>query len=731
MFEIGQWIDNQYLVLEKHRGRRWVTYMALDRMSENVFIIKTPAAAFPELSIDRFKGKAKTWIEFGQSEKLVTAFLLKDFDGAPHLFIEYIDGPTLADIICSRHGKPLPIKHIIGSLKQIAEGMNNLHKSSLATGANLTHGNLSPRKVLSSSTGIKITDIGLASAFSMPGGMQNADLLLRYLPCMAPEQIKNPAENSMLTDIYSFGALSYELATGTLPTVIRRHDDPLAGHLASEPVSPRMRNPDCPNWLEETILKCMAREPEIRFQSFELIEKLITEMEMDVKPVEKPPQQMEQSKRTSRVARARGIAKKESGRLNHYYLGVEHMLLGILAEEENMVLSTLGDTVTAWRLKSDILSNMPKGEGPWHWEGVIKSPRYRRVMKMARKIRREYGDERMLPQHILLAILTEGQSLPVRVLEDLGIDTAAAAEKLKRELGRRRPAMLITDPGSTATPFAHSMSGVASGPYFAPFTGRVRELERAQELLLADNTGIIIVGESGVGKTTFVQQLGCAIADAAADSGLEYGGLYKLRTTALLASDNDSDMIIGHFTDTLGELCDSNSIVFIEDFPVLLGIDIKVPPKAAADFIEDAISSQDMILVATATPAAYAECEMENVSLFQRLDVINLSETPDDKSSAILCGAKEAFEVEYSIKISEKAIEATLELSAGSDKVRALPAGALELLDRACAIARMEVANLEDRPRPTTVEIEHVERALRETFSRESTHFDRNPEDYA
>jgi serine/threonine protein kinase len=730
VFEIGQWIDSQYLVLEKQRGRRWIVYKALDRMSENVFVIKTPASAFPEFSAYRFKEKAKTWIRLGQSEKLVTAFLLKDFDAVPHLFIECVDGPTLTDIICSRHGKPLPIQRIIDTVKQIAEGMNNLHKSSLTSSTSLAHGDLCPDNVLSSSVGMKITDIGLASAFSIPGGMQNADLLLRHLPCTAPEQIENPTGSSMLADIYSFGLLSYELATGIPPTAFKCPDDPLTGHVAAEPAPPRMRNSDCPRWLEEAILKCMAREPENRFQSFELIENFLAQMERDVKPVEKPLKQKEKSKRTSRVARMRGVAKKESGRLNHYYLGVEHIMLGILAEEESMVLSTLGDEVSAWRLKSKILSSMPKGEGPWQWEGIIKTPRYSRVLKMARKIRREYGDERMLPQHILLAILSEGQSLPVRVLKDLGIDAGAAAEKLRRELARRRPAMLVADDDAASTPFAHRMSSVASGPYFAPFTGRASELERAKELLIGENSGVIIVGESGVGKTTFAQQLGCAISDAAADSTAAYGGVFKLRTTALLALDEDGDGIIEHLKDTLSALGESKSIVFIEDLPMLLGIETKIPPKAVASVIKDAIASQRMLVIATATPADYAEGEKHNTSLFRYLDVVNLSEIPADETRAILHGAKQSCENEYSVKISGAAVEATLELSAESKKVRAIPAGILELLDRACAIARMDAIELDNRSRPIMVETEHVERALKETFSVECAYLEGSPEDY-
>lgn len=730
MFEIGQWIENQYLVLEKRRGRRWTIYVALDRMSENVFAVKTPAAAFPNFSADRFKQRAKTWIDLGQSEAIVTAFLLKEFHDAPHLFIEYVEGPTLADVICSRHGKPLPIKHVVSFMRRIAKGMSSLHKAKLLVGGSVTHGNLSPRNIVTGSDGVRMTDIGLASAFDMPAGIQNADLTLRCMPCVAPERIENPAAESKAGDIYSFGAMAYELVTGAPPTAIKSPDDPLSGYVASEPVPPKLRNRACPAWLEGAILKCMAREPENRFQSFENIETLLDEMEAIVEDDEESPQPEERGRRTSRVARARGMAKKESGRLNHYYLGVEHMMLGLLAEEEAMVLSTLGDAVTAEQLRSEICSGLPTGEGPWHWEGIIKTPRYRRIMRKARKIRHEYGDERMLPQHIFLAILTEGQSMPVRALRNLGTDIEEAVGNLRRELGRRRPAIFVTDPDAAATPFAHKMSTVTDSPYFVPFIGRGPELERAKDLLVSDKLGIIVVGESGVGKTAFAQQLGCAVSDNAAASGVEYGGLYKLRAAALIADDTDGNRIVDNLVDVLKTLEKSKSTVLIEDLPVLLSISSKLPPGKVSEAIEDAIASMDLLVVATATPAAYADGEAENETLFRRLEIINLSEPSDDEMIKILNGAKDAFEAEYSARISESAIETAIRLAARSKIVRALPAGALELLDRACMAARLEVADMENRRGRTTVAAEDVERVFEDTFSDEDARRESNPEAY-
>ncbi len=730
MFEIGQWVDNQYFVLEKYTSRRWIVYIGLDRISENVFVIKTPSITFPNFSAEHFERKAKSWISLGHCDEIASAFMLKDFDGAPHLFIEYIDGPSLADIICSRPGKPLPIDQTISLMKEIISGMKSLHGANLRIGGSLVHGNLCPHNILTEAGNIKITNVGLSGAFSMPHGAANADLFLRDMPCIAPEQIEHPEKEGPLADIYSFGAVMYEVATGTTPTVLKTPDDPHADFTVSNPVAPRARNRHCPRWLDEAILKCMAKDPSNRFQSFEQIAAYVDSMGGSPEGSRVSGEEEKRSGRTSRVARARGLAKKVSSRLDHYYLGVEHMMLGILSEEEALVLSAIEDKATAEKLRAEIVSNIPKGEGPWQWDGIIKTPRYRRVMKVARKIRREYSDDRMLPQHILLAILLEGQNAAVRALRELGVDIGAAVKRLRKELGRRRPSIMVTNFSAPSVSFTHKISCVAAGPYFIPFLGRGPELDMARELLLAEKKGIIVIGEPGVGKTAFTQQLSCVLSDATAQAGIEYGSLLKLRTAALMASDEDGEKVIDNFVGILNEVTDSDSILLIENLPMMLGIDVRIPPKTAALEIEDAVSAHGMLLVATATPADYAQCENEHEGILRFLEAINLSEPSEDETLAILDGAKQAFEVEHSVTIADDAPAAALPACAGSQQARALPGRAIELLDRACAAARMDSARGGKSGAPAAVTAEQIERLMDETLMAGDTGKTTNPEAY-
>ena len=717
MFDIGAWVENQYLVLERQRGMRWTTYIAQDRISENIFVIKTLFDIVrPDASaLHDFSNIARTWITLGDCDEIVKAYLLKELEGIPHLFIEYVQGPSIADILGSHPGKPLPMEQAIELMKHLISGLRFLHEANLPDGGRgVIHGNLTPRNILTSSGQIKITDIGLANTFRRFPNMVHAHLALGDITYTAPERLESPGETGKVTDIYSFGAIMYEVATGTPPMVGKKHGDLSHDIALVELAPPRLRNRSCPRWLEETILKCMARNPDNRFQSFEQIDAFMNE----VLVLESPPRTGADGEKgtasVSRLARVRGVAKKESRRLDQYYIGVEHLMLGLLAEEESIVVSCFDDKISAEQLRSEILQYLPKGEGPWYWDGMQKTPRYKRVMKLARKIRRTHSAYRMLPQHLLLAILQEGRSIPVRVLRRLDVDVKAARDKLRREIERSRPAIFVQHIDSPTAGFTSRMLCTTEIPCFTPFVNRHSELARVRTLLLDDRKGVLIVGEPGVGKTALVHEVECIIVDAKSNAAHRYGGMLKLRPAAFLESAEESGELITNLLDAINEIVESNAIMVIENLPVLLGLDVKVPSGSIAGILEEYISSKGLLLVATATPEAYSRCQSEYGSLLELLEAVNLPEPSSEETMEMLEAAKETFELRHSVGIADDAFTAAVTLSGEITGARALPAKAFELLERACIAARLSPLEPEEGKALMVITAEHLKRVAAE-----------------
>ncbi len=388
-------------------------------------------------------------------------------------------------------------------------------------------------------------------------------------------------------------------------------------------------------------------------------------------------------------------------------------MLGLLAEEESIVVSALGDKVSAETLRSEILSQLPKGEGQWYWDGIRKTPRYRRVMKIARGIRLAYADSRMLPQHILLAILQEGRNAPVRALQQLSIDVESAIKKLRHEIGSRRPAIFVTDSDTPAARFASKVVCTTDVPCSIPFVGRRSELERARESLLDDRKSIMLVGEPGVGKTAFVHELECLISEATAEAGHNYGGLFKLRIPVLIASAEEEERVVSNLVSIIDEIIDSNSILVIEDLPVFLNLNVRIASGIAANRLGEYIALKGLAMVGTATPAGYALCESKFENLAACLEVVNLREPSDEETLQMLTAAKEIFEIEHAASIADEALPAVLD---HSRKIpgRSLPGSAFELLEKTCVTARMCSYASEAPLDPIIITAEHVETAMSE-----------------
>lgn len=694
MFSVGQWIEDQYLVLERRSDRFWVEYVVQDRISGNIFVVKRLSNLLltDKSAAVRFAGKAKIWINLGECEEIVCAYMIKefrDFGAVPHLFLEYVNGPSLADIMNSHPGKALPLDQIVLLMRQVIEGMRFLHGASLIEGSgSVTHGGLHPGVVLTQEGNVKISDVGLTSVLRQSCERMNVDLLLHELPYLAPEQLDDPARADELTDVYAFGAIAYEAATGTAPFALARADDPVRDFVASKPVSPRLRNRSCPAWLEETILKCMAREPENRFQSFERIERFLEEVLKTEKVSRSRLEVGEETGDASRVARVRGVGKKESRRLGHYYLGVEHLMLGLLDEEESLVVSCLGDTITAEKLQSGLLARLPKGEGPWYWDGIIKTPRYLRVMSRARKIRRHYGHQRMLPQHLILAVLEEGRNIPVRVLKELKIDINAAVIYLQRELREKTPALFAADVDAPLGRFTQKIICSKYLPNAVPFVGREDELNRAIHSITDEKKSIIIVGGPGTGKTAFVHELECRLAESFSGGRSAYGGMYELKKAHLLSEIADPQNIAESLLDLLTSIVGAGAILLIEGLDALFEVDSQFGSGLFKETIYHFIAENGLILAATMTPDAFVLCEMDSSSDLSLFEVIQLAESSQELTLDILNGARDMLETEHSVNVEDDALTSVLEFSNRLSE-SALPGQALELLDHSCAFAKL------------------------------------------
>ena len=249
------------LIREIGRGGMGVVYEArqkgLDR-SVAVKMILAGHLAAPEL-VRRFQAEAKAAARLRHSN-IVHIHDVGQLHGQDFFTMEYIDGPSLAERIAQG---PVDMPTAVRLVATVARAVEHLHQQGIV------HRDLKPSNILLDSDGQPyVTDFGLAKVFVGTSEMTATGVIAGTPSYMAPEQASgHHAEISPATDVYSLGAVLYELLTGTPPFHAETPLDTLMEVLSGDPATPRTLNPRIPRGLELICLKCLAKEPSERYAS--------------------------------------------------------------------------------------------------------------------------------------------------------------------------------------------------------------------------------------------------------------------------------------------------------------------------------------------------------------------------------------------------------------------------------------------------------------------------------
>lgn len=257
----GQTLDNRFLIEEViSRSGMASIFKALDNKSGQHIALKIPHMQFESdvAFFDRFQREA----EIGKL--LNHPNILKFYDvqdqSRPYIAMELLEGKTLAELM--NEVRPFPVDDARQIASRICDGLSHMH------GQKIVHRDLKPQNIMLLKDGsLRIMDFGIAKSMEARrltfAGFSTTMGTPDY---MAPEQVKGQRGDER-TDLYSLGAMLYEMATGFVP-----FDGPnpfivMNSRITGDPVAPRKRNPDIPPELEEIILHAMERDPRMRFAS--------------------------------------------------------------------------------------------------------------------------------------------------------------------------------------------------------------------------------------------------------------------------------------------------------------------------------------------------------------------------------------------------------------------------------------------------------------------------------
>ncbi len=404
---------------------------------------------------------------------------------------------------------------------------------------------------------------------------------------------------------------------------------------------------------------------------------------------------------TERAQKVILYAQDNARDLKHGYVGTEHILLGLLTIEEkesNLFLSEEG-------IKKDDVKKIIiqlEGEGKEEVKDQIPlTPRTKRLLDASVTAANELKNEYIAPEHMLLALVKEGQGVAFTILIKLGADINRLFTKLVESL-KAQPNVQIIDSNrkrnrrENKTPVldkhGKDLTAMALEGKLDPVIGRDDETQRLLEILCRRmKNNPCLIGEPGVGKTAIVEGLAQRITEGNIPELLRDKRVITLDLSSVLAGAKYR----GEFEERLKSIMDEitgsdNVIVFIDEIHTIVGAGGAEGAIDASNILKPALSRGEIQCIGATTLEEYRKHIEKDSALERRFQPINVGEPTKEEAYHILLGLRDKYEAHHGVKILDNALRTAVNLSDRYITDRFLPDKAIDLIDEAGSKIRLK-----------------------------------------
>ena len=399
---------------------------------------------------------------------------------------------------------------------------------------------------------------------------------------------------------------------------------------------------------------------------------------------------------SERARRVLTLAQEEAQHLNHSYIGTEHILLGLLREEEGVAAKVLTNlNVGLGKVRSGVEFIIGHGEKPSSGE-IGLTPRAKRVIELAIDEARNLGHNYIGTEHLLLGLLHEGGGVAAGVLDSFGITQEQVRTETSRILSQNVPKSREGGRGQSRTPALDQLSvdltAAARAGRLDPVIGRTKEIERVIQILSRrTKNNPALIGEPGVGKTAIVEGLAHRIAAGDVPETLEGKRLVTLDMAAVVAGTKYR----GEFEERLKKIIDEiktagNCVLFVDEFHTIVGAGAAEGAVDAASILKPSLARGQLQVIGATTLDDYRKHVERDAALERRFQPILVEEPPVEETMDILRGIKERYEEHHKLTISDEALNAAATLAARYIPDRFLPDKAIDLVDEASSRVRIQ-----------------------------------------
>ncbi|GAB4551737.1 MAG: ATP-dependent Clp protease ATP-binding subunit [Anaerolineae bacterium] len=440
---------------------------------------------------------------------------------------------------------------------------------------------------------------------------------------------------------------------------------------------------------------------------------------------------------TQRARRVFSLAQEEAERLQHSYIGTEHLLLGLMREEGGVASRVLRDLGVEQRKVEELVERMTRAGTRPPNARLDLSPGTRKVLELAVEEARRMGHHYIGTEHLLLGLVRQEEGVAIEVLKKLGIkpdDIRKQTRRVLQESPVQPPNKPATPSSPTASPSAASstpaprrqsvktplvdqlatdLTALAEEGKLDPVIGRETEIERVIQILSRrTKNNPALIGEPGVGKTAIVEGLAQRIVNRETPATLLDKRVLQLDVGSLVAG----TMYRGQFEERLKrvieELKSSDSILFIDEVHMLVGAGSAGSSVDAANILKPALARGELQCIGATTFDEYRKHIESDAALARRFQPIFVDEPTIEETIEILRGIRPPYEAHHNLEITDEALESAAQLSARYVPDRFLPDKAIDLIDEGASRVRMYKSPESIKVRRAEAELSQVSEEL-------------------
>jgi ATP-dependent Clp protease ATP-binding subunit ClpC len=433
---------------------------------------------------------------------------------------------------------------------------------------------------------------------------------------------------------------------------------------------------------------------------------------------------------TERARQVVVLAQEEARTLKHNYIGTEHILLGLLREEEGLAARVLESLdITVERVRAQVVRIVGSGEEVTSGQ-IPFTPRAKKVLELALREALSLGHNYIGTEHILLGLVRENEGVAARILLDFDADSEKIRNEVIRMLsgpGGRRQGQSGGGSGSAAgagpgegkksskllDQFGRNLTKLAAEGKLDPCVGRETEIERIMQILSRrTKNNPVLVGEPGVGKTAVVEGLAQRITSSDVPELLRNKQIYTLDLAALVAGSKYRGEFEERLKKVMKEITQRGDIIlFIDELHNLVGAGAAEGAIDAASILKPALARGELQTIGATTLEEYRKYLERDSALERRFQQIRVDEPTVDQTVEILKGLRDRYEQHHKVQITDEALRAAGELASRYISDRFLPDKAIDLIDEAAS--RMRIKSMTSPPANRELEGE-VETTRRE-----------------